>query len=153
MALGLFAQQQLQLRDNLFQPYPVSGVVTVIEIDDASLARYGRWDEWPRTLHADLIDRLNEGGARAIVLDFVFAAETANDGPLVESMQEAGNVIQPLLAQGDGYHDTPDAVRFEGGVWPQSDLLAVSAAVGHANVLHDIDGFVREIPAVVSIEG
>lgn len=153
MVFGVFSQQRLQLRDVLFQPHPVSDVVTIVEVDDASLARYGRWDEWPRALHADLIDRLSEGGARVIVLDFVFASETADDPLLAEAMQRAGTVVQPVLGQGDAYHDIPDTVRFDGGIWPQPDLLATSAAIGHTNVLHDVDGYVREIPAVATIEG
>ncbi|MGN6156608.1 MAG: CHASE2 domain-containing protein, partial [Devosia sp.] len=36
--------------------------VRVIDIDDASLSKYGQWP-WPRTLLATLTDRLNELGA------------------------------------------------------------------------------------------
>ncbi|MEE2691876.1 MAG: adenylate/guanylate cyclase domain-containing protein [Pseudomonadota bacterium] len=46
--------------------------VKVIEIDDAALERYGQWP-WPRHLFATMVDRLNEAGAAAIVLDVIFA--------------------------------------------------------------------------------
>lgn len=46
--------------------------VRVIEIDDAALERYGQWP-WPRHRFATLVDRLNEAGAAAIVLDVIFA--------------------------------------------------------------------------------
>lgn len=39
--------------------------VAVIAIDDQSIANLGRWP-WPRSLQAQLIDKLREGGARVI---------------------------------------------------------------------------------------
>ena len=38
-----------------------SDKIAVIAIDDESIANLGRWP-WPRDLHAELIDRLSEGG-------------------------------------------------------------------------------------------
>ena len=46
--------------------------VKIIDIDDESLARIGQWP-WPRTYLADLIERLAQAGAAAIVFDQVFA--------------------------------------------------------------------------------
>jgi len=42
-----------------------SDKVAVIAIDDKSIDNLGRWP-WPRNLHAELINRLNEGGAKVI---------------------------------------------------------------------------------------
>ncbi len=53
------------------RPY-VDAPVRVIDIDDATLAKYGQWP-WPRSLTARLIDRLQATGAAAIALDIVFA--------------------------------------------------------------------------------
>ncbi|HEX6384009.1 MAG TPA: CHASE2 domain-containing protein [Anaerolineae bacterium] len=153
LVLGFFSQQTAQTRDNLLLPYPVSGVVTIVEVDDASLERYGRWERWPRTLHADLINRLHAAGARTIVLDFVFDAETPADARLVEAMRRAGNVLQPVLGQGDAIHDRTDVLRYEDRILPQADLLAASVTVGHVNVLHDEDGYVRRVPTIIAADG
>jgi len=51
---------------------PVSGSVTVVDIDEASLERLGQWP-WPRYRVARLLERILEGGATAIGLDMVFA--------------------------------------------------------------------------------
>lgn len=153
MARGLFAPINLQMRDILFQPYPVSNAITIVSIDDASLERYGRWDAWPRRRHAELIDRLKEAGARVIVMDITFASATEDDSLLAEAMQRAGNVIQPVPGEGDAYLDTPGVVRYLGGVWPEAELQAASAALGHPNVLHDADGYVRRMPTVIQIGG
>ncbi|MCI0428949.1 MAG: CHASE2 domain-containing protein [Rhodospirillales bacterium] len=46
--------------------------VRIIDIDNASLERIGQWP-WPRSVLAELVDRLAEAGAAAIALDIVFA--------------------------------------------------------------------------------
>src|SRR5690606_43070 len=44
--------------------------LVVVAIDDRSLAEVGRWP-WSRAVHAALLDRLDEAGARAVVLDLI----------------------------------------------------------------------------------
>src|SRR6266700_6553413 len=46
--------------------------VTVVAIDEASLAKFGQWP-WPRTQIADLVADLTKLGARVIAFDAVFA--------------------------------------------------------------------------------
>ncbi len=45
--------------------------VRIVDIDQESLAEYGRWP-WPRDLIAHLVDRLDELGATVIAFDFAF---------------------------------------------------------------------------------
>lgn len=45
--------------------------VTVVDIDEASIARIGQWP-WPRTTIAKLVERLGQLGAAAIAFDVVF---------------------------------------------------------------------------------
>ncbi|MBK7893320.1 MAG: CHASE2 domain-containing protein [Anaerolineaceae bacterium] len=151
-ALGYFSLPAAQRQDVLLVPYPVSDIVTIVAVDDDSLAQYGRWDQWPRSLHAQLIQQLNAAGAQTIVFDFVFEAETADDAALAQAMAVAGNVVQPVLVQGDAYHDLEGELRYEGVVLPQPALLAASAAVGHTGILHDEDGYIRRVPTLVSAD-
>lgn len=51
-----------------YQPQPVR----IIDVDEESLKRFGQWP-WPRSLVADLVDRLTQAGAGAIALDIIFA--------------------------------------------------------------------------------
>ena len=46
--------------------------VRIVDIDEASLAEYGQWP-WPRTVVAELVNKLVEGGAAVIAFDAVFA--------------------------------------------------------------------------------
>ena len=148
---GYFAASAAQVQDTLLVPYPVSDVITIVEVNDASLTQYGRWDQWPRSLHAQLIEQLNAAGAKTIVFDFVFESETADDALLVEAMAAGGNVVQPVLVQGDAFHDSPGSLRYDGVVLPQPEMIAASAAVGHTGILHDEDGYIRWVPTLITI--
>ena len=63
-----------------------SDKVAVIAIDDVSISNIGRWP-WPRDLHAELIKRLSEGGAKVIgqlyIRDLIefFSNASFNDVP------------------------------------------------------------------------
>jgi CHASE2 domain-containing sensor protein/serine/threonine protein kinase len=147
---GWFARPSAQLRDSLLEPYPTSGLITIVGVDDASLAHYGRWDRWPRSLHTQMIERLQELGASVIVFDFLFEAVTPDDAALSQAMQAAGNVVQPILGFGDALHTQPGHISYQALFWPQPELQAASAALGHTNILHDSDGVVRRIPTLIS---
>ena len=77
--------------------YDPSLPVRIVDIDEESLKRIGQWP-WPRTVLADLVDKLSAGGAAAIGFDMVF--------PEPDRMSPA------------------NALRF----WPKSELLATLEA-------------------------
>src|SRR5260370_19058697 len=52
------------------RPAPESPVL-VVDIDEASLRKLGQWP-WPRTMLADLTDRLTDAGVAAIGYDLIF---------------------------------------------------------------------------------
>lgn len=55
--------------------------VVVIAIDDESINNIGRWP-WPRDLHAELINRLSEGGAKVIGQTVFFLEPQVDPGTL-----------------------------------------------------------------------
>ena len=59
--------QTLEPRKSKELPIPV----TIIDIDEASLEKYGQWP-WPRTLLGQLIDRLRETGVGVVGFDVFF---------------------------------------------------------------------------------
>jgi len=66
--------------------------IAVIEIDDASIERLGRWP-WSRKLHAEMVERLQKAGAKVIALSVFFS----------EPQQDAGALhLQDLAAFYDG---------------------------------------------------
>jgi adenylate cyclase len=54
------------------RPYEASLPVRIVALDELSLSRYGQWP-WPRTLMAQLTDKLREAGVAAIAFDVLFA--------------------------------------------------------------------------------
>ena len=104
------------------RPYTPSPV-RVVDLDDASLARYGQWP-WPRTLVARLVDRLGDAGAAVIAFDIVFS-EPDRTSP--------GRIV-------DLWPETPetDRIRSEIETLPDHDDV-LAAAMARARV---VTGFV-----------
>ena len=66
--------------------------VKIVDIDDESLARIGQWP-WPRTLMAQLVERLAEMGAASIALDIVFAEpDRSSPENILESLQASPHI-------------------------------------------------------------
>jgi len=59
--------QQLKPR-----PIPDQKMIAIVDLDEASLAEIGQWP-WPRTVVADLVDKLMAMGAVVVGFDIVFA--------------------------------------------------------------------------------
>src|SRR6266699_2848361 len=58
-----------------------SGQVAIVEIDEASLAQFGRWP-WPRDLLARVVRRILDRGAATVVLDMMLHEEDRGDESL-----------------------------------------------------------------------
>ncbi len=70
-------------------PYDPAVPVRVIDIDAESLERHGQWP-WPRTLLRDVVDRLGERKAAAIVFDVLFPdADRTSPEQLVRTLPPA----------------------------------------------------------------
>ncbi|MCP4188214.1 MAG: CHASE2 domain-containing protein [Gammaproteobacteria bacterium] len=226
--------------------------IAIIAIDDESIANIGRWP-WPRDLHAELIQRLSEGGAKVIgqtvfflepqldpgslyiqdLIDFVsnasfnevpadidtlagmleqqsvkgtnndarefylessmhtrlsqdietlkarlFDAEQSlnTDAKLAESLSLAGNVVLAMIFNPGEVHGRPDEelpnyvlknslnqirdrvsaqsqgmfpIETNAVLPPIADIGTLSAAIGHLNLIQDIDGGIRSEPLVL----
>jgi adenylate cyclase len=62
----------LDYRLRLRGPIQPAGQVVIVAIDDQSLAQVGRW-VWPRTILAQLFERIDAAEPRVITLDIVFS--------------------------------------------------------------------------------
>jgi adenylate cyclase len=143
-----FHSINLWLSDQLFTPEPPSPNIVIAGIDDATLEAYGRWAEWPRSLHAQAIDNLSLAGAKVIGFDVVFAGSSPDDEMLATSMANAGNVI--LAAVGtQPVPQTEPGITYEQFLLPPDSLEQAASGIGHANVVPDADGTVRRLPLIV----
>jgi len=103
-----------------------------------------RWP-WPRSVHAQLLDRLVQGGAAVVAFDVLLADESdpKEDQALADSIRRAGSVV---LAADFTYAETRSA-----RLWKRTEPLALftdaGAVAGLATVPLDGDQFVRGVPA------
>lgn len=122
-----------------------TGRVVVVGIDALSLETVGRWP-WPRSRHAELLDRLLEAGAARVAFDVDFsgAADPAEDRALAAALAGAGPSRSALAAYRQ--HQPMQS----GPPWPVETVptaaLAASATLATVNVVPDGDGLVRLYP-------
>ncbi|HXC13903.1 MAG TPA: CHASE2 domain-containing protein, partial [Stellaceae bacterium] len=67
---------------------PGNAPIRIVDIDDRSLAKIGQWP-WPRTIVAQLVDRLAAAGAAVVAFDIDFA----------EPDRTSPQLLLPLIAQ------------------------------------------------------
>lgn len=103
--------------------------VRVVDIDDRSLQTLGQWP-WPRTLMAELLDKLRESGAAVVALDMVFAE------PDRTSTEQIVKHLPPALAA---------ALREKEKDWVSNDAtfaraIGASKAVLAVTLTNDVAG-------------
>ena len=122
---------------------PASGTIVLVEIDAKSIRSIDKWP-WPRTLHAQLVDRLNAAGASQIAFDVDFSSRSvdADDLAFAEAIKRAGGkVILPTFRQpaSDGKNDL--FVENQ-----PIEVLKNEAFLGGVNIRPDSDGRVNTYP-------
>jgi diguanylate cyclase len=118
---------------------PASGAIHIVEIDAASIKALDSWP-WPRSVHAQLIDRLRAAGARTIAFDVDFSAPSkrSQDDALSNALKRAsGGVILPTFRQRTG--------GAQGGYLENLPIapLRGNAILASVNVQPDLDGVMR----------
>ncbi len=122
---------------------PVSSDIVVVEIDNASVAALGRWP-WPRSVHAQLVDRLAKAGAAAIVYDVLFTEPSPDDARFGAALHARPTFLPVLLSPADESADGAADGRRE-VVKPVAPLADAAAGLGHINLEVDSDGIVRSV--------
>lgn len=105
-----------------------SGKVAIVKIDNASLDRLGRTDlrvlNFSKTVFADLIGKLESGGAKSVAIDVVFANRSEDEKTLADTIAKYPNVvIAARVGIGGGDRVLPSGV-FSGATWGMVDVLS-----------------------------
>ena len=98
---GVLEEVRLRVFDGYQRLAPRETEVTavrVVDIDDESLSRIGQWP-WPRTVVADLIQRLSMSGAVAVGLDIIFPEPDRTSPAEAVRLWPRVDGLGPLLAQ------------------------------------------------------
>lgn len=118
---------------------PVPDDILILAIDDASLARVGRWP-WSREVLATALDILAHAGSGPVLLDILLAEPQLQpptaDARLAAAIAAHGRVVLPVL------HADAQAPAMR----PLAPFAA-TARLGHAQALVDRDGVTRRILA------
>ena len=121
---------------------PVDPSILIVGVDERSLRELGAWP-WSRTRHAEMIDRLSQAGAKAVVYDVLFSQpsqDPAADDALAQAIARSGKVYLPQFLDtpmGDG---APPAL-----IAPLPRIAQGAAGVGLVHVRFDADGVVRRM--------
>lgn len=114
---------------------PAPEAVVIVSINGQTGGQLGLGEEipeWPRSLHAKLIDRLHEADAAVIAFDIFFkkARDAQHDQRLAEAIARAGNVLLVAYLQRQQVPSGTQVLQIE-ELQPPIDLLR-QAAVGIA---------------------
>lgn len=151
------------LQLSVYPPPPLSNpAVSIIDIDDESLAQEGRWP-WNREKVGLLTKRLFEAGAKAVAFDIMFpeTATDAEDAAFAEALKagvsilgfafknagESTGELPPPFLQNDGLGAKIDQKRdYIGNI----GLLQIAAkGGGFLNASPDWDGTLRSSPLLL----
>ncbi len=136
-----FAERQIAAARFQWLKTDPSGSLVVVAIDAHSLQEKPFWP-WPRSMHAEIIDRLQIAGAKQIVFDVDFSAQSSpvEDAALAAALARAGDIVTlPVFQQREtiGKNDLTQSA-------PLLDF-ARHVRIASANVRGDSDGIVRSM--------
>jgi adenylate cyclase len=113
--------------------------LVIVQIDDVTFEELGEQFPFPRSIHADLLDRLREQGARAVAFDVQFTepTEPEEDNALIEAVAALEGKI--ALAATEVAPDGSTRVFGGGGI-----LEEIGARDANANTILD-EGVLRRM--------
>src|SRR5262245_5382732 len=122
------------------------GEVVLVAIDEASIARFGRFP-WSGGLMAQALDKISAAEPRSVALDVLYTDPTnvADDNALAGAVARAGNVV--VAAQ--------LIERDSSAVWlrPLPAIEESAAGVGNVNIATGFDGGARRLTLRQSDDG
>lgn len=156
---------------------PVSAVeIAIIDIDDSSIERLGRWP-WPREIHGKLIEKLSLHNPSAIVFDILFSEPDKRDPGSDRKFLRSITPKPPVyLASVFHLHGSPfsrsiknteslqrfslgslpeggvDIREAEGGLFPFGKLGLAAGGIGFTNVFADDRGQVTGFPMIMAFK-
>ncbi len=146
LSVLLYQFQLLKRSDNLLYDLqsatvkiPSNDDIVIVNIDDASLKKLGRWP-WSRIIHARMLNRLTKAGVKAIGMDILFLEpdimHPENDHALIKALKENRNVVLPVLTKVQ-----------KNGIFVTESLPEISevAKQAHVNLHFDEQGVVRQL--------
>jgi adenylate cyclase len=131
-------------------------LITLVVMDEHSLAELGLFSRWPRSYYAQVLDQLLVMPPRVVVFDVGFFEPSPDDAQLAAAFQRAAaqrpatSIAIGAAGGGVGMRGPNGDLRFAEGLSPLP-ALAELADVGTTNVVPDDRGIVRTMPLVSTL--
>lgn len=131
-------------------------LITLVAMDERSLAELGIFSRWPRSYYAQLLDQLLAAPPRVVVFDVGFFESSPDDAQLATAFRRAAtqrpatSIAVAAAGGGVGARGPSGELRFTEGLSP-IPALAEIADVGTTNVVPDDRGVVRTMPLVTEL--
>lgn len=123
-----------------FSQLPATDDIVIIEIDERSIQKLGRWP-WPRDLHAELLQTLKQ--SKAVFFDVIFSDEDKQnpqaDMAFAQALAQQESVLLPLYLEQLGHQGQLLEIT------PADIFYQAVDAIGHVHVSADPDGVVRSL--------
>ncbi|HAW50053.1 TPA: hypothetical protein DCX16_03785 [bacterium] len=74
--------------------------VVIVDIDNKSIDELGRWQDWPRSHYAKIIDYVLSGEVKTVAFDIFFpeySRDKASDESLIVETRKGGNVVHSFF--------------------------------------------------------
>jgi adenylate cyclase len=145
---------------------PTFNNIVTVNIDEASLDKYGQWP-LPRTEYSRLVRDLYQRGAGLVVLNVLMPEpdRTGGDGALGQTLKEFPVVLGSVPS--DKTKNTPrvpgsavlgpehldQIIQYPGLIANVPQLENAAAGVGIVSTLPEVDGVNRRLPLIVTVDG
>lgn len=130
------------------QYYPPDDDIVIVAIDEESIKTLGRWP-WSRSVHAELIKRLESIGNHSVAFDLIFSEPQTNDPEADHSLAAAiashGMIILPVAPVADKNREYVYLVE-------PLPVYRQHAKLGHVDIELDSDGIARRVFLTAGIE-
>ena len=143
-----------------------SDLFTIIEIDEASLEKYGQWP-WKRDVLSHYIEKAYYNGAGLVVLPILFAEEDRLGGdktftdilyhyPVVTTqsaaLQGKGDLVKQNITTIGSVRLTDWLFDYPNGIGPIESVGMFSKGVGMTVTAPELDGVVRRMPLMIQVK-
>jgi adenylate cyclase len=159
--LRYFDQLVTQPRD-----VPAPDNIVNVNIDEASLDKYGQWP-LPRAEYAKIIKELYNRGAGLVVLNVLMAESDRTGGDAVLSNALKNYPVVLGSVPSDKTKNTPrnpgsavlnpeysdQIIQYPGLIANVSQLENFAAGIGIVSTLPEVDGVNRRVPLVITVDG
>ena len=131
-------QQSVDARFSIRGTQPQPEEFALVEVDDHTFTELGTQWPYPRSEHAEVINRLRKAGAKAIAVDIQFTEPTTpkEDNELIESVARMGGVVL----------STTETDRGESRIFGGEEVVhEIGAKAGNTVVIPDSGGVIRHM--------